>query len=133
MSKPDPTSWRRLHPVTPLFRSLQLLYGYALGVLAASLSVGLSLTFIIGFGVLIAGWAVLSYLRFSYRVDEEGLVVKHGVLVRQRRVIPKSRIQNVDLRAGLLQQLFGVATARIETAGGGGSEASLHVVGHDEG
>ncbi|NIR42718.1 MAG: PH domain-containing protein [Gemmatimonadetes bacterium] len=133
MSGPDPTGWRRLHPVTPLFRSLQLLYGYAIGVLAASLSVGLSLAFIIGFGVLIAGWAVLSYLRFSYRVDEEGLVVKHGVLMRQRRVIPKSRIQNVDLRSGLLQQLFGVATARIETAGGGGSEASLHVVGHEEG
>ncbi|HSG80649.1 MAG TPA: PH domain-containing protein, partial [Gemmatimonadota bacterium] len=134
MSAPEPSEgWRRLHPATPFLRSLQLLYGYAIGVVAASLSVGLSMAIVLFFAAIIAGWAVVSYLRFRYRVSEEGIVVEHGVLFRQRRVVPTSRIQNVDLRAGLLLQLLGVTTARIETAGGSGTEAALHVVSRAEG
>jgi putative membrane protein len=125
--------WRRLHPATPLFKSLQLLYGYVIGVLAASVSIGMSLLIMLLFAALIVGWAIISYLRFSYRVTPEEVVVKHGVLFRQRRVIPRSRIQNVDLRAGLLQQILGVVTARIETAGGAGTEASMQVVSRREG
>ena len=134
MSTPEPADgWRRLHPATPLFRSLQLMYGYAIGVFAASFSFGPSAAIVLFFAVLIAVWAIVSYLRFSYRVTPEDVVVKHGVLFRQRRVIPRSRIQNVDLRAGLLQQIFGVVTARIETAGGSGTEATLQVVSRKEG
>ncbi len=134
MSASEPHErWRRLHPISPLFRSLQLLYGYAIGVFAASLSVGPSLTIILFFGALIAAWAFASYLRFRYQVTVDSLIVTHGVLFRQRRVIPRSRIQNVDLRAGPLQQIFRVSTARIETAGGSGTEATLHVVSREEG
>ena len=134
MNAPEhPQEWRRLHPITPLLRSLQYLYAYALGVAAASISVGISLLVILFFAALIAGWAAISYLRFRYRVTEDNLIIMHGVLLRQRRVIPKSRIQNVDLRAGLMQQFFRVTTARIETAGGSGTEATLQVVSRDEG
>lgn len=126
--------WRRLHPLTPVLRSVQFLYALALGAFAAWVSAGARLVLVLA--VLAVGGAVLSiiaYLRFRYRLTDENLVITHGILVRRRRVIPRSRIQNVDLRAGLLQQVLGTTTARIETAGGRGSEALLHVVSRREG
>jgi putative membrane protein len=125
--------WQRLHPATPFLRSLQFLYAFAIGAIAASTGVAAALVVLLLAALLIAAWITLAYLRFRYRLTEESLVITHGVLFRQRRVIPRSRIQNVDLRAGLVQQLLGVTTARIETAGGRGTEATLHVVGRAEG
>jgi putative membrane protein len=126
-------SWRRLHPLTPLVRSVQLLYAVAIGALVFSSGKGTTLLFLLGITVAVAAWLTLSYFFYRYSVTDEGLVIRHGVLFRQRRVIPKSRIQNVDLRAGLLQQLLQVTTASIETAGGQGTEARLHVVSRAEG
>lgn len=125
--------WQRLHPATPFLRSVQLLYAFAFGAIAASTGVGAVLTVLLAAGLAIAAWITLAFLRFRYRLTEESLIITHGVLFRQRRVIPRSRIQNVDLRAGVLQQMLGVTTARIETAGGRGTEATLHVVSRAEG
>lgn len=135
MSGPEGgNGWRRLHPLTPLLRSVQLLYALALGAFAAWVSAGARL--VIPLALLAAAGAALSiiaYLRFRYRLTDENLLITHGIMVRRRRVIPRSRIQNVDLRAGLLQQVLGTTTARIETAGGRGTEALLHVVSKAEG
>ena len=141
-------TWQRLHPLTPALRSLQLLYVLILAIAFRSFGgaaaessrfpaggefSALVATIMLAaflFGILVV---TLSYFRFRYRVTEESLVITHGVLFRRRRVIPRSRIQNVDLRAGPLQQLLGVAAARIETAGGADTEATLSVVSRAEG
>jgi len=125
--------WQRLHPLTPLLRAVQLLYAIIAGVIASQSGVGATVIVIFIFTVAIAAWITVAYLRFRYRITDDSLIIKHGVLFRRRRVIPRSRIQNVDLRAGLVQQLFKVTTARIETAGGQATEATLHVVSRDEG
>ncbi len=125
--------WQRLHPLTPALRSVQLLYALVIGAFAASAGIGATVLLVVVAMAAIALWIALAYLRFRYRVTDESLLITHGVLFRQRRVIPRSRIQNVDLRAGLLQQLIGVVTARIETAGGQATEATLHVVSREEG
>ncbi len=145
---PPAETWQRLHPLTPALRSLQLFYVLILAIAFRSLGgaaaessrlpaggdfSALVATIMLAaflFGILVV---TLSYLRFRYRVTEDSLVITHGVLFRRRRVIPRSRIQNVDLRAGPLQQLLGVAAARIETAGGGDTEATLSVVSRAEG
>jgi putative membrane protein len=129
----DLDGWQRLHPLTPLLRSVQLLYAVIAGVIASRTGVGATVVVIFVFTVAFATWITLSYLRFRYRITADSLIIRHGVLFRQRRIIPRSRIQNVDLRAGLFQQLFKVTTARIETAGGEATEATLHVVSRDEG
>ncbi len=126
-------NWQRLHPVTPLLRSVQLLYAFVIAAVVTSLGSEPTLIFILVIMGLIAAWITLAYVRFRYRVTDESLIILHGVLVRKRRVIPRSRIQNVDLRAGVLQQIFGTTTARIETAGGQTTEAILHVVSRREG
>ncbi len=125
--------WQRLHPLTPALKALQLSFAVIAGVFAVSVGRGPTLLVVVVFLSGVAAWITLSYFRFRYRVDDEGIVITHGVLFRQRRVIPRSRIQNVDLRAGLLQQLLKVTTARIETAGGQSSEGTLHVVSRAEG
>jgi putative membrane protein len=128
----DPEGWRRLHPLTPLLRSVQLLYAVVLAVVAARLG-GPALLILAVSAAAVAVWITASYLRFRYQLTEESLILKHGVIIRQRRVIPRSRIQNVDLRAGFLQQIFRVVTARVETAGGHGTEAMLHVISRADG
>jgi putative membrane protein len=125
--------WQRLHPLTPLLRAVQLLYAVLAGVIASQTGVGATVVVIFVFTVSFAAWITISYLRFRYRITDDSLIITHGVLFRRRRIIPRSRIQNVDLRAGLFQQLFRVTTARIETAGGEATEATLHVVSRDEG
>ena len=133
MSAPNtPEDWRRLHPVTPLLRSVQLLYAFVIGALAARFGGPTVLILIIAVA-LTAAWITVGYLRYRYKLTDDNLIIHHGVLFRQRRVIPRSRIQNIDLRAGLVQQILSVVSARVETAGGQGTEALLHVVGRREG
>lgn len=124
--------WRRLHPATPFLRSAQLLYALIVAAIAAQLG-GPSVVVLVVSAVLVAATITASYLRFRYRLTSDSLIIQHGVLFRRRRVVPRSRIQNVDLRAGIVQQVMGVVTARIETAGGERTEATLHVVTRDEG
>ncbi len=126
-------SWQRLHPLTPFLRSIQLLYAFIIAAAASSVGVGSTVVILIAAATLIAAWITLAYLRFHYRVTEDSLFIRHGILVQRRRVIPRSRIQNVDLRAGPLHQVFGVVVARIETAGGEATEATLSVVAREEG
>ena len=79
-----------------------------------------------------AGYGYLTYRRFTYELTPDTFDVAQGVLGRTEREIPIRRIQNVDIQQNLLHQLFDVAVVRIETAGGGGTEATLSVVGIDE-
>src|SRR5215217_7084151 len=58
-----------------------------------------------------------------------GLRLEEGVLSRQLRAVPFDRIQQVDLVRKPLHRLVGVATLRVETAGGGSAaEVDLDVV-----
>ncbi|WP_120242655.1 PH domain-containing protein [Halopiger aswanensis] len=77
-------------------------------------------------------YGVAYYYRFGYQITEDTVDVASGVFARRSREIPYGRIQNVDIRQGVVQRLLGVAVVSIETAGGGETEATLSVVGEDE-
>ncbi len=79
-----------------------------------------------------AAYGVAYYYRFGYELENDTFDIASGVVARRSREIPYRRVQNVDIRQGVLFQLLGFATVTIETAGGGGSEGSLHFVGEDE-
>lgn len=74
-------------------------------------------------------WSVwmpsLAFERWGYRVGEREVTVVNGVLVRTVSAIPLGRVQFVDVRQGLLDQLFGLATLRIHTASGLGVDAAI--------
>jgi putative membrane protein len=74
-------------------------------------------------------WSVASYLATRYGVSDVALLVRSGVLRRQSRVIPFSRIQSVNVQQKALQRVFGVAELRVETATQGSeAEAVLSVL-----
>jgi putative membrane protein len=78
--------------------------------------------------VLAIGWGILSWRRFTYRVEDGELRLEHGIIQRQKRFIPRERIQSIDLEEGILHRVFGVVGVRIETAGGTKEEAALTAV-----
>ncbi|WP_227131349.1 PH domain-containing protein [Halorubellus salinus] len=79
-----------------------------------------------------ATYGYLTYRRFSYELTPDTFDIARGVLGRTEREIPIRRIQNVDVQQNVFHQLFDVAVVRIETAGGGATEATLSVVDIDE-
>lgn len=65
------------------------------------------------------GWQYgqLAHARARYGVDEIGVRVCTGVWFRSGVVVPRDRIQYVDLKQGPLQRSLGLATLCLHTAG----------------
>lgn len=58
----------------------------------------------------------LSKSNFHFALTDQYLNVHSGILSKQNRNIPYGIIQNVLLKQGLLDRIFGLATLRIENA-----------------
>jgi putative membrane protein len=68
-----------------------------------------------------------------YALAETSLQVARGVLKQRDWTVPYGNIQSVTLRLGLLQRRMGVATVRIDTAGGSGlHRPHIHDIAYGE-
>ena len=88
------------------------------------------LVFIIVYSVFIT-IIVLTYLyntayikNFSYKISEDHIIIKHGVLTKIVATIPYSRIQNINIVNGVFDRIFKTFTVKIETAGSSAAAAS---------
>ncbi len=63
-------------------------------------------------------WAVLRgrYRSWGYLEREDDLIVRRGLLFRQITVVPYGRMQLIDVSAGPIDRLFGLATVQLHTA-----------------
>jgi len=118
---------RRLHILSPVFFAgghARRLWPLAL-LLAAR-----RLWWLLALGALVLlAWSSIEWLRRTYTLEGGALRLEEGVLSRQLRAVPFDRIQQVDLVRKPLHRLLGVATLRVETAGGGrAAEVDLDVV-----
>jgi putative membrane protein len=75
-------------------------------------------------------FSIVRYLTFRLRYDDRELVIRTGLIFRNERHIPFSRIQNVDASQNVFHRLFDVAEVRVETGGGKEEEAKLSVLSH---
>ena len=78
---------------------------------------------IAGFVVQLGYSLVLVLLDFRYRwyvITDRSLRIREGLWRVQERTMTFSNIQNVSIRQGPVQRLFGIADLRVQTAGGGG-------------
>ena len=68
--------------------------------------------------VLITSWALLRgrYRSWAYLERADDLIVRHGLLFRQVTVVPYGRMQFIDVSAGPIDRLFGLATVQMHTA-----------------
>ena len=140
----DGGGWRRVHPLTPLLRSWQVIAvalvfvaqnageralsgdglpteGFDVGLFSGLVAVG----FLVGSGAVVVGLAVLSWRMTRYRVTAEALELHQGVLFRQHRRARLDRLQAVDVVQPFVARMAGLARLTLEVAGSGDSKVSL--------
>lgn len=95
--------------------------GWPLRVAWPFLSLGFSLLLMIA---LVLGFIVfgiwLGYRRWKFslwKLDDTGLHVKRGHFWRKEILIPRSRVQHLDIERGPIERHFGLATLIVHTAG----------------
>lgn len=83
---------------------------------------GITGLLLLGIGVATA-FSWLNWLFFRYGIVGDDLIIEEGWIVKTRRSIPLARVQGVDIRAGVLARVLGLADVMVQTAGGGEGSA----------
>ncbi|TNJ33027.1 PH domain-containing protein [Arenimonas terrae] len=68
----------------------------------------------------VAAGAALGRLRWGrtgWRLDSRGLQVRRGLVWRSEVLVPRSRVQHLDLERGPIERRHGLATLVVHTAG----------------
>lgn len=76
-------------------------------------------------------WPAVAWRHASYRLDEQGLEVRHGVLWRSIIDVRRTRIQHSDVSQGPLERRFGLGTLRLHTAGTRHARIQLRGLPHE--
>jgi uncharacterized protein len=61
-------------------------------------------------------WPPIVYRHWSYRLADDALEIRRGVLVQRRSAVPYRRVQQVDLSHGPVDRLLGLVSADLTTA-----------------
>ncbi|WP_458188343.1 PH domain-containing protein [Haladaptatus sp. NG-WS-4] len=131
----------KLHPLSLPYRAVTrgvsvastlFFVGIAIAGAVESLDVLLVSALVVVGLLLTVGWEYAYYQRFEYLLTDTSLDIDSGVVSRRRREIPLRRVQNVDIHRNVVQRTLGIASVGLETAGGGGTEASLRFVSYEE-
>ena len=75
--------------------------------------VGAAITLGTLIGLYVGVRAIKSY---GYAERERDLLVRHGRVIRRLSIVPYARMQFVDVTAGPMERMFGLATVRLHTA-----------------
>ena len=133
---PPGIRWTRVSPrLAVVRRALLGVAGAAAAValVVAAFAVPLPVPLVVGLALVLAaavawGWWVAgrSAARWGYAEQDDELYITSGALVRRLVVVPYGRMQYVDVHAGPLDQLVGIAQVRLHTASPG---TSAHIPG----
>jgi len=106
-----------------------LLFGNLAGPAhAVTLATWILLT--LSLAVLLQVWPPIGYRYASYRVGQEELEIRRGVLWRRILKVPRSRIQHTEVSQGPLERRYGLATLGVYTAGTDHARVSLPGLEH---
>ena len=136
-------SEQRLHPISILFAFAGSLKAFAVpGLLVLVAGRSSSGGADGGFGRVPANWevwmmlflipaalvAVARHLSFRLEYESTELVIRSGMVFRNVRHIPYSRIQNLEAVRNVFHRAFGVVEVRVENASGKETEATISVL-----
>jgi putative membrane protein len=113
--------WHRLHPLSPLINAGRLLSGLA-GIFALSLVTAEDYKAYLYQLVVAVGLVVTGFVRWlvtRWKLDGATLRIETGLLRRESRQLPMTRIQAVDVVRPFLARVLGLAALRIRLAGAG--------------
>jgi len=85
--------------------------------LGLALKLGLVMVVLVLPALLFVVWARARWRRTQWRLDEGGLRVRRGIVWRSEILVPRSRVQHLDLERGPIERHFGLATLVVHTAG----------------
>ncbi|MCP8968153.1 PH domain-containing protein [Ectobacillus ponti] len=71
------------------------------------------------FLVLLFTFAFIRWRRFTYMVEPDQICIESGIWLRNKRYIPKERMQSIHELQDIVHRLFGLVKLQIETASGG--------------
>ena len=126
---PAPPEPQRLHPASPL---LDLFDRNILAPGIVAFGSG-GVRILLAAALVLALARVVTWSRRTYVLDEGVLRVTSGVFSRNEQLVPCDRVQQVNLVQKLRHRLVGVASLRVEVAGGGrGSGVVLDALAVDE-
>lgn len=136
MTEPEltPETWRTLAPAARTVRTIAgafggvilsipiagLLVALLVGTLAFSPLVGGALSILTSLlsGAAIGAWiGQLRWRRTRWLLDDVGLHVRRGLLWHVEVLVPRSRVQHLDIERGPIERQFDVATLLVHTAG----------------
>ena len=110
--------------------ALAMVFFVVFAAVSAHLSSGtewhrLSLAFLSVLGAALAVYLVLEplvfYKHYRYRMDDDSIEVRSGVVFRSHVLVPVERVHQVDVRRGPILRAFGLASVTVTTAGGSAS------------
>ncbi len=132
MSTPDPFAPEAITwtPVSPQLATVRLigtgiftLVGLLPLVVVAALVGWWWVWLLAGAWLLLGLWLALLVPRqvraWGYAEREDDLLVRHGVMFRSLVVVPYGRMQYVDVQAGPVDRMFGLAGVQLHTASPG--------------
>ncbi|NIM00424.1 MAG: PH domain-containing protein [Acidobacteria bacterium] len=124
---------QRLHPVSLLFTLWSFVRGMIVPLIVVIfLGGGTGYEFLFALAIVPAMIAaVVKYAFYRYRLGDDEMMVREGVLTRNERHIPYARIQNINLVQNPFHRALGVAEVHIETASGTKPEAIIRVLSLD--
>jgi uncharacterized protein len=124
---PEDVQWRRVSPRLFWLDFIRYL-GVAALVAAASAAIWWIfdlwpvwvLAAVVGLLIMLRlGFLPRSLRSWGYAERADDLLVRHGLLYRRLSIVPYGRMQFVDVTAGPLERLFGLATVQLHTAAAG--------------
>jgi membrane protein YdbS with pleckstrin-like domain len=90
----------------------------------------IAIIFVLIFGEI---YARMAYNRWFYEFTDTNLKVESGIIWKKYSNVPYERVQNVDIRRGILARILGFSSVMIQTAGYsgyGGRSAGLGAEGY---
>lgn len=137
-----PREWTRVHPVTPFLGGwaiVGLVLAYGIHQLLPGLVlpnqeqfeffdqfpvIGVLLAAFVGL-ILSLALSVWGWYRTEYRIGDDAVYHRSGIVTKQQRQARLDRLQAVDVVQPLLARLFGFAQINIQVAGGANSGVDL--------
>jgi len=77
------------------------------------------------FTILIMTISYLQYRNFTFHIHDDEVIIHHGVIFKEKRIIPFDRIQSVHLHQNFIQQILRVVGLKIDSAGSGQKELEI--------
>ena len=84
-----------------------------------------ALAILAGLAWLAHGWPAVAYRYRSWRLDEEVIEIRRGVLWRRVISVPRSRVQHTDVGQGPVERSLGLSHLVIHTTGTTGASVAL--------